>query len=233
MKERNRKIIKRAIRQLPEFEINRPEIWGRIESKLEIMGTQENKLKKNLPQFNAPTVLWNKIETKPEDRKSVLQRAVKDMPVYKAPAGNWKKIHRVLDRSSEKVLKINYSLIGRIAAAVIIVIAAWLGILKLNNREAENTMPEDNGFAGSDFSLDMGAGIKVIYNLAMCRSNPQICETELFRSLNQQRQEIENEIRNLETILRKNDPQLMKYYYRLVNEQVEIEKRMVRLIIGS
>lgn len=234
MKEKNRDILLKAIGQLPDFKVGKQVQWGRIEVELERQQRMENKIKSSLPEFCAPETLWAKIETRMREQHPVLSQAIEELPDYKAPAGSWRRILDELETSKKKVRRINIRIVTRVAAAVLLIVTIGVGIIKLKSRESDKKMIQEfMSTKDSEFNAEMNLGISSIYNPALCKSNPQICNTELFKSLDKQRTEIEGEIQDMEPLIKGGDPQLMKYYHRLVNEQVEIEKRMVKLIIES
>jgi len=234
MKEKNRDILEKAIGQLPDFKAGKRVQWGCIEAELERQQTMENKIKSSLPEFRAPETLWAKIDARMKAQHPVLSQAIEELPYYKAPADSWRRVQNELETSVKKVRSINIRIVTRVAAAVLLIVTIGLGIVEWKSRESDEKMIlEFMSTKDSEFNSDMNLGINSIYNPALCKSNPQICETELFKSLEKQRTEIESEIKKMEPMIKDGDPQLMKYYHRLVNEQVEIEKRMVKLIIES
>jgi gas vesicle protein len=233
MKEKNRDILKRAIEQLPEFKAGKHIRWEQIAGKLERDSMMVSKLKNNLPQFSAPENLWEKIEIRMEAQSPVLSQAIEELPDFKAPADSWNRIKEKMETSANRARKINLRIVTKVAAAAIILVSIGLGSLHLKNRRPDNSIQDFRSTESSGFPSEMNVGINSIYNPSLCKSNPQICDTELFKLLDQQRSEIEAEIQNMESMIKDGDPQLMKYYHRLVNKQVEIEKRMVKLIIES
>lgn len=230
MKEKNRNILKNAIEKLPEFNTAWKETWSRVEVAMVKKEEMEQKLKTGLPQYKAPEILWVKIEEKMKVQHPVLTNAVGVLPAYIAPADSWKRVNVILGKQARvRHLKIFL----RVAVAAIIIFSIGFGINR-RKLKSDNDFPVSAGFpAQLNNGADYTFGLETVYNPALCKSNPQICSTELFKSLDKQRIEIEGEILNMEPMIKGGDPQFMKYYYRLVNEQVEIEKRMVRLIIES
>lgn len=72
-----------------------------------------------------------------------------------------------------------------------------------------------------------------IWNPALCESNPKICNTVFFKELDKQLMDVKGELNLMEPVIQNGDPQMMKYYYRLVNLKVEIEKKMIKIIMES
>ena len=80
-------------------------------------------------------------------------------------------------------------------------------------------------------AVDMGSSDII---LSQCEKLPEVCKTPLFIELHGQLKEIREEQQKLEQLLKNSqNPRLLKYYYRMENERVEIEKRLVKLFIES
>jgi hypothetical protein len=122
-------------------------------------------------------------------------------------------------------------LLIRTSAAAIVFLLALYGIRVMvgdkvkDGQELRTEMPDMNNTEDT--------GFESIYNPAMCRSNPRICSTPIFKSLDNELNVIKAEIEEMKPMVKGGDPQLMKYYYRLINERTEIEKRLVRLILQT
>ena len=227
MSEKNRNILKHAITQLPGFKIRKPEIWGRIEKVLEKKEKMESALQSGLPHFHAPDALWEKVEAELQAQHPVLRKAISEMPVSTVPAGTWDKIEILLDKQVSLRIRKRVFFMAKMAASILVFMSIAYGILKYRENRKEN-------LTRTTFErMELSNGIEAIYNPALCKSNPRVCQTELFKDLDRQREEIGKEINTMKTLINNKDPQMMKYYHRLVNERVEIEKRMVKLIIES
>lgn len=220
MRENNRNILKRAISHLPYYHLNDTGVWLRIE--IELNGPVD--VLSNLPRFKAPERTWAGIENKLTQLDSPLGRAIDDLPGYKSPEVVWEKIATNLDKNRILPVRIRVSFITKIAASVLVLISVTYGIFRYNQNKKQDLTFEN---------MEYSTGIEAIYNPALCKSNPQVCQTELFKDLDRQREEIANDIETIESLIQHDDPQMMKYYHRLVNERVEIEKRLIRLILES
>jgi len=201
MKEKNRAILKKAIGQLPEYSLKKPDIWIKIENRL---------------------------------NETDLDKYYLTLPVYKAPDNLWEKVEKELNK--KRKLKQNYffRLMIRISAAAVLILLVGYGILRWDRAKVKIEELQSNSKT-EIFKMDNtdDSGIESIYNPALCQSNPQICSTDLFKSLDKELNDIKVEIEALKPMIKGNDPQIMKYYYRLVNERVEIEKRMVKIIMQT
>jgi len=226
MKKKNTNILKKAIAELPEFRLNNPEIWPGIE---DVLG-KDTKYSTKLPEYKAPENLWQKIEEKLAQQNPNLTNAIQNMPLYKAPVNTWEKIEHELDKNKRIGKGKELRLLIRISAAAILVLSVGVGLwLRFGNK---NTELERLQVKNIEIHQN-GDGIESIYNPALCKSNPQICNTDLFKSLDKELNEIKTEIETMKPMIKGNDPQLMKYYYRLENEKAEIEKRLVKIIMQS
>jgi hypothetical protein len=223
MQEKNRDILKCAIVQLPEFHVKGIKLWQGIEMKLD---STQNTLPE-LPQFKAPENTWNKVEERLNEHASPISKAIADLPEYRAPVDTWKEIENNLDKRSDSYNSNRIFFIVKIAASILILISVSYGIIRY--RVQSNQISEGNTFPATEQST----GIESIYNPALCQSNPQVCNTELFKSLDKELHELKQELEELKSLMKEDDPQLKKYYHRLVNERIDVEKRMVKIIMES
>lgn len=225
MKKKNTDILKKAIAELPEFRLNNPEIWPRIEDVLR----KESKFSVKLPEYKAPEGLWNTIEERLNQQVPQLNNAINDLPEQKAPEKIWKNIENELDKTILFRQKKLIPWIIRIsAAAVITILVGYFSITWIVETSRRKTF-----FSNSKTVESKEEGFESIYNPALCKSNPQVCSTDLFKSLDNQLNDIKSEIESMKPLIKGNDPQLLKYYYRLENERAEIEKRLVKIIMQS
>jgi hypothetical protein len=236
MKEKNRDILNKAIGQLPEFGQKDPGLWHKIENRL-IKADRESDIGKfnfKLPGYQAPEDLWARVEEKLQNQHSNLTNAILDMPVFKAPENTWEMIDYELNKIRTLKQKNTIRLLIRISAAAALVLSIGYSILiwdwgKYRNQDIQQRSKTE--IYKMDDKED--TGIETIYNPALCQSNPQICNTTLFKSLDKELNDIKAEIETMKPMIKGNDPQLLKYYYRLVNERAEIEKRMVKIIMQT
>ena len=153
------------------------------------------------------------------------------MPEYKAPEGLWEKIELELDKP-RLMHRRSIPVLTRIAAGLLIVISIGLVLRFIKNNDTAGSLKFSNLSENEIVPLEESEMIS-IYNPALCQTNPLICNTSLFKELGKQLDEVKGEIDLIGTLIRKDDPQMMKYYYRLENLRVEIEKKMVKLILES
>jgi hypothetical protein len=182
-----------------------------------------------MPSFKpGKAELWKGIEAR-LDKKSNLQPDFSKLPVFKAPVGLWEKVEQGLKKPSHSVFTSKYFIIRTAAAfAILISIGIFIKYQYTAKSLTESTSIEElNSNASSKMSFES------IYNPALCKGNPQICNTPIFKSLDKQLNDLKGELNQMKPMIQKGDPQVMKYYYRLENERVEVEKKMVKIIIES
>jgi hypothetical protein len=179
-------IVKKAIKELPEYKMPDPDLWERIEAQLD----SGPSLKDKLPSFKAPDTVWGKIE-------------------------------KELDRNPKRFFTIKRTQLLASAAVVILVSAfALYGIKKTGQGKIS---------PGSETVQITNP----IYDPALCENNPDVCKSPAFIDLEKQLGAVKIEIDELEKYMKQDDPQLMKYFLRLENTRVEIEKKMVKMLIQS
>jgi|WetSurMetagenome_2_1015567.scaffolds.fasta_scaffold404651_2 hypothetical protein len=203
MKEKNQHILKKAIGELPAYQLENLKFW-------EIFDNQQDK--KNNPQF---------------------RNLLCDLPKYVAPEGLWKRVEYGLNNRPKNRQSSSFHFLTRVAAMIAIILSIGFGLISIRYRYAIKSLP-DSGVTKkflTDSKDEMG--IMSIWNPALCQGNPQICNTILFKALEKQLNEVKGEIGLMEPMIRNGDPQMMKYYYRLVNLRVEIKKKMVKIMMES
>ncbi|HLO61145.1 MAG TPA: hypothetical protein VK179_20515 [Bacteroidales bacterium] len=173
---------------------------------------------KELPAFKMPDpALWERIEAQLDCESSLKNK----LPSFKAPGTVWEKIEKELDKNPKRFLTVKRMQILAAAAVVIVVSAlALYGIIK--SREAMESQGSETVQITSP-----------VYDPALCENNPDVCKSPAFIDLEKQLGDVKIEINELEKYMKPDDPQLMKYFLRLENTRVEIEKKMVKMLIQS
>jgi hypothetical protein len=182
---------------------------------------------RHLPSFKAPDGLWEELE-----QKLKLQHPLNDLPGYTAPEDAWEKIERELDKEITLKRKNTIRLVIRTSAAVILLLLSLYSTKVIIGDKAQGKLHRLKTEIPDVNNLEE-RGFESIYNPALCQSNPHVCSTPLFKSLDNELQVIKAEIIEMKPMVKGGDPQLLKYYYRLVNEHIEIEKRLVKLIMQT
>jgi hypothetical protein len=203
MKAKNRHTLKKAIGEMPTFKLEVLNFWERIDNQLN---------KKNYTQYGD---------------------LISDLPEYAAPDGLWERVEYKLNkRQNNRQLK-SLHFLTRVAAAAIIVVSIGFGLIYIKHNFTFESIHESGAIKKIKTTTKDELDVISIWNPALCQGNPQICNTDLFKALDKQLNEVKRELNLMESMIRKDDPQMMKYYYRLVNLRVEIEKKMVKIIMES
>lgn len=173
--------------------------------------------------------LWEDIETS-LNTKARSENFYNKLPQYKAPYDLWGKIEQGLEQNNNSSSLNSIYFLARTAA----MIALLLGIGMIIKHRYQIKSPE-NKYKTEEINIaaEKDTEFESIYNPAICKSNPEICNTQMFKMLDQQLNEVKGEINKMKAMSQKEDPQMMKYFHRLVNERAEIEKKMVKIIIES
>lgn len=184
----------------------------------------------DLPVFKVESqYLWEYIERQLPFDSIKEKGTLPKLPEFKAPESVWQKIEIVLESAEiSKKRRITPILVKWSAAAAILILAGYLSLNWFRNYNQQAKY-----FNASQTEIQEGHGIESIYNPALCNNNPQVCSTDLFKELDKQLNEINSELETMKPMIKGNDPQLLKYYYRLENEKAEIEKKMVKIIMQS
>jgi hypothetical protein len=180
-----------------------------------------NKAIARMPVYRADDNLWDGIS---EQIYGGYASSVGNLPVFKAPESLWGQIDKMLDppRNHQNGRMLRFT---RIAAAATILLAVGAGLIYIILMNIDKNPGTIHTESLTEVSL--------LYNPSLCQGNPHVCNSPIFRELNRQLTEIKEELVLMEPIVNNEDPQMLKYYYRLENLRVEIEKKMVKMIIES
>lgn len=181
--------------------------------------------------FNSEDI-WMKIDNSLNAKQASLNTK---LPEYSLPKDIWPAIEQGLDNNRKKKI---YLSAFRVAAVITILLGSGL-ILKeyfKNNAESSTisysteTIEDQSFFENTpQIEIQKNEHIQVI-----CQNNPQACTSPVFIELNKQINDISSEMKKISKIIKKNnDPQILRYYYRLENKKVEIELQMLKLINQS
>ena len=203
MKEKNIKMLKKAIGEMPVFKLKDINFW-------DIFDNQQDK--KENTEYGS---------------------LISDLPKKVAPEGLWEKVAYELDNQSDNRHISSFNFLMQVAATFVIIFSIGFGIFFIKHHHPIRSSNKSVMLRKTDINSKNETGNISIWNPALCKSNPRICNTVLFKALDKQLNDVKGELRLMGPIIRKGDPQMMKYYYRLVNLKVEIEKKMVKIIMES
>lgn len=189
MKERNRRILRKAIARMPVYS----------------------------PGDN----LWDEIS----DRiNGGYAKSIANLPVFKAPDNLWDQVDSRLDASRNLHKRRMFGL-TRIAAAIAILLALGAGLIYIIHTNTDQN--------SGTILTESVPEVSFLDNPSICQGNPRVCKSPVFMELNRQLTEVKKELDLMEPMVTREDPQMLKYYYRLENLRVEIEKKMVKIIVES
>ncbi len=172
--------------------------------------------------------LWERIIESRANHQALPDR----LPTFKAPEGVWENIAKELN--NKPAIKPRRALqYVRLAAAITgIIMMLGTGWIMIRNQSGNAT--RQIAVSGLNNSVtDKVTQSPLVYDPGLCRSNPRACNTKLFKELDRQWHDVKKELEMLEPEIRHNDPQLTGYFYRLDNLKIEIEKKMLKLILES
>lgn len=197
MREKNRHILKKAIREMPVHKLPNESLWERI--------------------------MVNRANAQPMSDR---------LPTYKAPEGIWENIEKELNNkpATRPWHAFKYvRLAAAIAGLIVMLGTGWIVIRHYSgNTTGQITETDLNHTEPGKITQS-----PLVYDPGLCRSNPHACNTRLFKELDQQWHDVKKELEMLEPEIQHNDPQLTRYFYRLDNLKIEIEKKMLKLILES
>jgi hypothetical protein len=203
MKEKNRHILKRAIGNLPAYKMGETDFWVRFDNQRD-----------------------GKYKTR-------IGNGINDLPEFDAPKGLWERVESELDKRPNNQILRPFSFMIRVAAAAVVILSIGFGIILIKHKYtpeyARESVVDEKIIPVSKDEMD---GLP-IFNPSACEGNPQICNTVLFKALDRQLKDVKEELHLMRPLVHKDDPQMMKYYYRLENLRVEIEKKMLKMIMES
>jgi hypothetical protein len=239
MRERKRNILIRAIHTLPSFRLPDKESWEKIEKRMNERAGEVT-LKKTLnemPTYVLPHDIWPGIEEKLTQKDVNLRKAIDDLPAFKVPYDVWKGIKAKAGWQKKTQIGIFKSPVFRIAASILLLVSLTYLAYRFLMPPKDKTISIHTETINNGDNLFMKpprVEMQPVFNSQLCKGNPQICNSPQFKELDRQLKELNQK---LNAIMKqpgsKNDPQLLKYYYRLENEKAEVEKRMIKLIIQT
>jgi len=203
MKEKNRHILKKAIGDMPTFKAQGLNFW-------EIFDNGQNI--EPITRFGNP---------------------ISDLPQKIAPEGLWESIEARLVKGSKTRQLRSANYLARVAAAAVIILLIGSGLFFLKHQYTKESFPQRSEIKKIITDRNDDIDFESIWNPTLCESNPKICNTVFFKELDKQLMDVKGELNLMEPVIQNGDPQMMKYYYRLVNLKVEIEKKMIKIIMES
>jgi hypothetical protein len=199
--------------------------------------TNGNILKKaiaELPNFVCGSEsMWQNIEKSlPEETTNTLADV---LPEYILPKDIWPAIEQDLD--NRKIHKIRFAYL-RIAAGIVALIGLGFLVKEFVGYKADKGTITYSVETVDNSNLHINEIIQDIpenENIkTLCQNNPVVCSTQQFEELTRQFDDVTGEMQEITKIIKENnDPQLLRYYYRLENQKAEIEKKMIRIITQS
>lgn len=235
--EKGRNILLKAIGELPDFRCDDDDLWSRIENNIDTKDEiNVSELRGRMPEYDAPKGIWKNIES--TLNKMSYENAIGCLPEHPLPIDIWPGIEKELNKTKKVKPKKIYLSLLKVAAILIVVVGSSLAIRAIiNQNEKRGTISYsvemiDVGEISNEVNspgLDKDEHIQTI-----CRNNPIVCSTPQFVELNSQIEDVDKELENIATFLKKdNDPQLQRYYYQLENEKLSIEKKIIKMINES
>lgn len=243
MEEKNNHILKKAIRELPQYSPN-DSLWAKVESRLDIELSNidfENELDK-LPELSPAPDLWDRIEQElesdsTEKNRHNLTRAISELPYHLPPQKTWRTIESSLPAEKGKIVNLAGWLKPlSIAASLAIVIAAAFLIRNYVVEPKQNTeielaystevvLEESYVIPETKFDEELNDLIKI-----QCNAQPDICTNPEFVALSGELIELTQSIDQLTAAFNNSneDPETYKYILRAQKEKAEISKKLIQ-----
>lgn len=188
----------------------------------------------NLPTFTTESdKIWGEIE-KTLDASRPNQELIDNLPEFKLPKDIWPEIEAKIDKKQPKTVFIK---IVKVAAAILLLLSSAVIIKQVYFSKSTKgeisysveTIQDDGTAFTPELKISGNSHIQ-----AICLNNPVACNSEAFKELNQQINDLNNELDKLSKLLiENNDPQLQRYYYKLENQKTDIEIQMIKIINQS
>jgi hypothetical protein len=187
----------------------------------------------NLPDYAFDSdQIWKNIDDSLHEKQFFIN---KEYPEYDLPKDIWPEINKALDVNRTK--KVYFSIV-RVAASIAILISIGLVFNKQFSNKSKNSYYIysseiiDNQ---NELNEELPIGTTGVDRIRIiCANNPDACSTPLLKELSRQIDDISAEMKNLSEKFNENkDPQILRYYYLLENQKVEIELQMIKIINQS
>lgn len=222
MKEVNRHILQNAIKKLPLFKLVK-ELWPSILIRVN-EANDKTESSYNLPEYKAPCHVWNKIENDLDIEP--LLRARLELPEFSAPDRVWNKI----DSQLKAPVRLNLKIVFRYAAAIVLLAGTMVGVLQIKSNSditySTEIVPVEHVVIPDNLQTDV--------TQKLCLHNPVACTKPEYIELERQLKDVSKELDKLYHIKAKsNNQQPIKYIYMLENKRIEIEKKMVKMVLET
>ena len=191
---------------------------------------------KQLPSYKAPAKFWKGIEWGLDQMQSeeVLQQSIEELPKYEAPDQVWDNIDQQLQQIPEQnEVKLSwFSLATRAAAAAAVIGLAFIGMQWLVSVEKEtiaysySVETVDEQLLNADWDEDEMAFEMIT---EFCKTQQVICEEPLFRSLQDELEELNTAKADLLLAMEHygKDAEMVAQITRLEHERSDILKQML------
>jgi hypothetical protein len=195
---------------------------------------------KELPKHTASELCWKNIEKEIANQRKLTdyKNAIKDLPTHKAPEEIWANLEKELGTNRKKQNHIKEFRFGllKIAALLLLIIGFCFFLNKNKGYSNKAILQYSIETIGEAPNIDEETGvIKELNSLIQkqCNELPDKCKSEEYIQLNNMLKEIHLEEKKLKLLISENrDIQLDMYYSRLQDQQIEIQKRILQLMIN-
>lgn len=189
----------------------------------------------HIPEVEPPNSLWVEMEER-LDFEEQLKMTLPDLPLAEVGRDLWEKLDENLDKKNirkTKVISIRkviaYS--SSIAAALILIIVAYWGI-SFAPEEVISYSDEEEIVQEAMFLPSLKDDEALQFINYTCSLQMDICETDEFKKLKEQMDELTIEMDDLSQQLAQNDnnPYLIKAQVKVENMRADITKRLIVII---
>ena len=193
----------------------------------------QNKLEQ-LPEVDPPAALWKQIEGQ-LDFQDKLNYEMVQLPEIDPSVEIWSKIEHALDGNTapkSKVIQLRtyFAYASSIAAAIILIVLFGIPSNRTKVEMTYSVEPEQLSFT-DQFKTDSETNALAFINYT-CSLQLDICETEEFKGLKNQLDDLTIEIEqiNEQLAIAEDNPYLMKAQIQVENMRADITKRLITII---
>ena len=184
---------------------------------------------KELPSHAPGDRLWKAIEAA-LDTEDAIERQLVDLPLHSPSPRTWEAIDEALSAKHEKAVRRRFLYVAAAAAVLLLLIVPRLvnsghGIVVEN----EIVMSEAS-YPGMVMNRESEDPIEMIRSL--CKTGTPVCQTVVFREKLQLYEELNEDIRQLETVIGQvgDSPEIIQSVIRMENLKSSTLRELIQLI---
>ncbi len=185
---------------------------------------------KELPSHAPGERLWKAIEAA-LDTEDAIERQLTDLPLHSPSPRTWEAIDDALSAKHEKTVRRRFMYAAAAAAAVLLLLIVPRLVNSGHGIVVENEIVmSESQYPGMILNREDEDPIEMIRSL--CKTGTPVCQTVVFREKLQLYEELNEDIRQLETVISQvgDSPEIIQSVIRMENLKSSTLRELIQLI---